>query len=265
MNKIQNAIKCVNCKNVLDRPIILPCTHSICQKHAALSKSLDLNGSSLFCNACGIQHQIPLNGGFTLNLALCEIIDAKIGSLDLGKEHTDAKQACQNFEQLLDKIDNILADPANFIYEAIGFLKNVIQLKGDEMKLRIDEKMNASFEKLREYDDRCKDLLKTSEFKAKSAKFSLEKEKARRDFEKWMATLNEVKLNEEEWKRVKRESEKAIEMFKIELDRFKIELLLGEERFVGIQIQIEKDFGNFELDPEFDLGWVLLYMVVLSL
>lgn len=66
--------------------------------------------------------------------------------------------------------------------------------------------MNRIFAKLDEYKEERKKSLKESEFLSKSEEFVLEKEASRSELNKWMAILNQIKFNENEWKRIRSES-----------------------------------------------------------
>jgi hypothetical protein len=130
-------------------------------------------------------------------------------------------------------------------------LKNEVQLKGEEAIFRINENMNRVISKLDEYKIECKNGLKEPEYVGRVEILRLEKETGRRELEKWMTKLNEIKKkNDEEWKRIKNESEKAIEDFEIKLAEFKLDLF--SEGFLNFRDEIEKDFGKF--DPNFELG-----------
>jgi hypothetical protein len=166
---------------------------------------------------------------------------------------SEAKKSCENFDDLLSKIELILQDPYNFTYELINNLKNEVQLKGEEAIFKINENMNRVIIKLDEYNIECKNSLKEPEYLGRAEILKLDKETGRRELEKWMAKLNEIKKkNNEDWKRIKNESEKAIEDFEIKLVEFKINLF--STRFLKFQDEIEKDFGEFEFDSNFELG-----------
>lgn len=251
MNKISNAIKCVNCKQVLTSPVMLPCGCSICKKHTRDNEHN--NGVSLIlCCKCEIEHPLPSNGHFLPNTALAEIVEAQIGALDLGQTHVQAKQSCQQLDELLTNIETILRDPFNYTYEAIKCLKDVVQLKGEEIKLQIDAQMNRLQRKLDEYNEACKKAFETNEYLVKSEKIRVEKDKGRQVLDIWLSTLNEVKLNEREWEKVKGESQMAIERFETALDLFKRDLLL--RKFGNFRDEIKRIFGKFEIDPMFNLG-----------
>jgi hypothetical protein len=254
MNKLSNSIKCVNCKYVLSSPVLLPCSHSICQKH-----TVDVQGTIL-CGQCEKEHEIPPNTGFPHISALAEIIEAQKNSkdlvtfldLDFGKEHREAYYSCQYLDGLLSKIDELLKDPYNFTYEAITYLKDVVQLKGEEMKLKIDNQMSELISKLDEYNNECKKNLTTKEYLTKLEEIRVEKEETRKSLDKWMGTLNEMKFKQTEWETIKKESDDAIKRLEADLLMFKTDVLL-QNRFDKLRAEIEDNFGEIEINPLFNL------------
>jgi hypothetical protein len=245
MNKLSLSVKCVNCHHILESPVFLPCGDSICKKH-----TVNCQGPIL-CHSCEIEHPIPTNGGFPISKAIAGVIDAQIACLDFGTEHKESKESCEHFDELLTKIDEILKSPYNFTFEAIGYLKNVVQIKGEEMILKINEKMDRMISKLEEYKIECKNGFSKSEYVVKSDNFVEEIGAARKDLEKWLTILDEIKFNEKEWIRIKNESNKSIELFEKKLVEFKTDLF--PKRFGEFRDEIEKDFGKFEIDPSFNL------------
>lgn len=233
MNKIVSSINCVNCKNVLTSPVLLPCTHTICKQH-----TIDVKGPILCC-LCQKEHLIPPNTGFPHI------------TLDFGDEYREANHSCHNLHDLLVEIDEILNDPSNFTIKAIANLKNIVQSKGDEIKLNIEKQMNHLISKLDEYSKDCQSSLSTNDYLNISKKMRAEKEEAEKNLQKWISSLNEIKFDEKEWTLIKTESENAIKRFQVELDNFKTDILL-EKRFDQFIDEIEQVFGAFELNPMFD-------------
>lgn len=182
MNKIISAIQCVNCREILDSPIILPCSHSICKKHCE---------QSIKCFKCGSDHDIPKDG-FPSFKALAKIIATNIDKLDFGNVHKTAKKSCEAFEELLKEIENLLKDPFHLTHERISDLKNTIQLKGEEIKLMVDQKMKEMWETLDDYERQCKDYLSSSKYATVSSKFDLES--SQHQLNKWTETLNKLEI-----------------------------------------------------------------------
>jgi hypothetical protein len=250
MNKISEAIKCVNCRNVLESPVSLPCGCSICLKHTRDVKV------SILCCSCEIDHPLPSNGNFPPNKVAIKMLEAQINTLEFGKEQKEAKQSCDRLEKLLNNIDSMLKDPFNFIYEAVEFLKNAAQLKVDEMKLKLDEDLALLISQLDDFKIKCKTNLKSFEYLDKSSEFEKAIESGNKELEKWFVTLNELKQNEPEWKRIQSESEMRIKYFQRELKTFKFESLF-QKRYNEYRNEVEEKFGKFEIDSNFNFGRLL--------
>ena len=185
MNKIQNAIKCVLCREILELPVILPCNDIVCEKHV----SNQINDDFFKCEKCGIDHRIPTNG-FQPVIALQEIIDSQIGNLDFGSVHKEAKRSCESFEEALKEFKVLLKDPYVFAHEIISELKNSVQLKGEELKLRIDQETKRFIDELEEYESESKDYILTNEFSEKSKMLENELELAQSNLDSWLESLS---------------------------------------------------------------------------
>jgi hypothetical protein len=235
-----------------ESPVFLPCGDSICKKH-----TIDCQGR-IWCHKCELEHLIPMKGEFPPNKELAGIIDSQIAEFEFGKEHKEAKQSCEKLEDLIHKISNFLNDPYNFTYEAIEYLKSVVQLKGEEEILRarengdrVSKNMHRIIGKLDEYKQDCKNGLNKNENLNLLKNFTVEKERSSRELQKWLAKLNDWKVDCQEYVRIKSESKKAIESLEnkfIELKRY-----LFPKRFDEFRAEIESDFGEFKIDQKFDL------------
>jgi hypothetical protein len=185
----------------------------------------------------------------------------------LSHQIIDAKYSFARLDELLENIELTLADPYNFTYEAIRCLINAVQLRGEEMKIEIDNRMNRVIGDLEEYNQKCKTNLSTNEYVVMSEKIRVEKDEGRQMLDKWtsMTTLlasNECQQcgnnfhitneeNESEWTRVKNESDKVVKQLEIALDRFKGDLLL--KQLGKFRDEIREYFGNIEIDSKFNL------------
>ena len=84
----------------------------------------------------------------------------------------------------------ILNDPNVYPYEKITDLKNDVQLKAEELKLRIDEEKSKLLDRLEKNQEQCKEYLSTKEFKEESKKFESEMKIAQSKLDSWNASLN---------------------------------------------------------------------------
>ena len=184
MNSILNAIKCSICQEILESPVILPCNDTICKKHVS-NKINDL----IRCEKCGVVHRIPSNGFQPLPF-LEEIIKSEIGHLDFGSVHKEAKKSTKLFEEALKQLEILLKDPYFYTHERISELKNSVQLKGEELKLIIDEETMKLIDRLEEYERQSKEYLSSNEFKVESKKLDRELKIAQSNLDSWLESLN---------------------------------------------------------------------------
>ena len=185
MDRILNTLKCPNCNEVLESPVILPCNHTICEKHVS-----NQTNECIKCEKCGAEHRIPVNG-FQPNLALQEQIDIGIAHLDFGSVHNKAKKSCESFGEFLNKIEAILKDPFVIAHERINELKNSVQLKGEELKLKIDQEMKKLIDRLDEYERQSKEYSSSNEIKLESEKLKTELKSAHSNLDTWLRSLEE--------------------------------------------------------------------------
>lgn len=135
MEKISNAIKCVNCKQILSSPVLLPCYHSVCHNHS-------ISGETIKCGKCDLVHRIPANRQFPPNEIAAQMIDAQIAKLDFGKCHHKAKECCTRMNELMQQIEQMIKDPVNFEYERVSEMKPKVQLRKEEAIQKIEEESN---------------------------------------------------------------------------------------------------------------------------
>ena len=88
MDKVINSLKCVNCRDILSIPVILPCGHTICQSHAQVTDE------QIICAKCGSRHQIK---EFIVNEAVSELISAELIKFDFGQQHKATSKSCNRF------------------------------------------------------------------------------------------------------------------------------------------------------------------------
>jgi hypothetical protein len=240
MNKILSAKNCVNCRELIVSPVSLPCGCSICEKHTI---NVD---RPIHCCSCQIDHPLPENGKFPPNKALSSILTTQFDTKNFDQKLADAKKACSQLKELLASIEDILSDPYNFTYDAIRSLMDEVQLKGDEIKLEIDNQIDKILSQLEEYNENCKMNLNSNDYLARSKEIQVEKEDAEKLLAKWEKILNDDnKLNQIEWSRIENESKQAIEWYEGSLELFKGDLLLKQYHI--FRHEIMEYFENFKI------------------
>ena len=171
MDSILNTIKCSICHEILESPVVLPYNETVYKNMCRINQ---LKHDLLRCDKCGVEHQIPTNG-FQPNIALQKIIEVGIAGLDFSSVHNEAKQSCESFEKLIQEVEVLLKD----------------QLKGNELKLVIDQEMKKHIDKLDEYERQTIEYLSAKEFKVDSEKLENQVKSTQPNLNSWFAGLKE--------------------------------------------------------------------------
>ena len=206
MDRILKAIKCIECENILETPIILPCNHSLCRKHLS-KKNI---GDKLRCAKCGINHEIPTNG-FPINEALFEIIEAQISLIDFGSDHKEAVESLNRLTQAKQDVENLLNNPFSYACEEINQLKKQVRFKSEQLKLKIDEEAQKLLTKLNDCQSRCENSLTTDSYLTWKREFESNMEIFSSRISRCKSKLNELKCDKIKWKKITEECNKAIE------------------------------------------------------
>ena len=219
MDLLGDSIKCANCKKTLKAPLVLPCGHCVCKQHEDLHKETT---KEILCNICGLSHQIPLNG--FVNVKQFEsLLEKEIESIDLGEEYNSAKEKCQLFNDLLDKLNTLKNDPEMKIHTVISEMRNQVDLRREELKQEIDKESLKMIEKLDKFEKECK--LNAQSMKS-DTKLDEKLEKWSNDVKQWQQILKSFKRNENKWKAILIESISNLKKIQSEIIKFNENLFL---------------------------------------
>ena len=142
----------------MQNPVILPCGHSICKHH---EDEIRRNREKPICFNCSTIFEIPPNG-LIPNKALEELIEKKIQSLDLGDEYNLAAKKFQEFNDLLENINDLKNSSEEKIHSTISDLRTRIDLTREQLKSKIDEEALKLIKKLDDYEKECKESLRST-------------------------------------------------------------------------------------------------------
>jgi hypothetical protein len=191
MSKLQEILKCAMCKETFTGiPVILNCCNvTVCESH--VNDEVTSKKRKLFtCVLCETSHEMS-NKKFAPNKTVEQLLEMEvIKEVEIGKEknlgavYDLLNKEIENLEMSFQKINDLIKDPKNFIYERISPLKNSIDVRKENFKARIDKISNKMIQKLEKYQQECYENI---------AKLNLDKNS--RDY------LNEVEKHLDEWTR----------------------------------------------------------------
>jgi uncharacterized UBP type Zn finger protein len=120
-------------------PITLVCGYTICKSHLDKMINDSTNKKNMFnCEMCNKEHYVP-NGGFVINKHIQKALEFKFHDFKPSPIFDECKQIIKETKESADKVQTISNDPENFIYEYFSDLKRKVDLRREELKLKIDE------------------------------------------------------------------------------------------------------------------------------
>jgi hypothetical protein len=102
------------------------------------------------------------NKKFAPNKTVEQLLEMEvIKEVEIGKEknlgtvYDLTNKEVENLEMSFQKINDLIKDPKNFIYDRISSLKNSVDLRKENLKARIDEICGEMIQKLENYQQEC--------------------------------------------------------------------------------------------------------------
>jgi len=100
---IRSMLKCLYCGNILNKPVVLPCNHTICQYH--IVDKITMN-----CALCKQEHVVPKNG-FEQNAYLSKFLDS---DSYLNETERKTKELIEKTNKNVDHLFEKLNESKNF-------------------------------------------------------------------------------------------------------------------------------------------------------
>lgn len=219
MNKILDAIKCMNCNKILSSPVLLHCEHSICKQHVNESKT-----RVIICQRCGHENQIPKNG-FPGVQALKDIIDTQIHKLSFGKVHDDAKKLCTELEYALRDVTVLINDPQHYVNESLAPLKNEVFIKRELLKNTIDEETENLIRKLESLNGASSLKMANNKSVKNSKKIQELKIQVSAKLKSWQALLDSFEFDPEKYSSIIDECGRLTKELNENMESFKRSLI----------------------------------------
>lgn len=248
MKTIFEAVKCNDCKFILDSPVNLPCGKSICSKHSIGKKFY-------YCRPCGYDHIVPITG-YPSNNAIDVLINLTL------PEYKRVEKACQSFNSVINELANIKDEPKNQIEKVIDGLKAQIRLSRNALIDEIKSKSEKILFDLDFYRVKCVNSLNGNLSLIKNVEARVENKKNKRE-----SLFDEFRnLNSEpNWKSILERCEKETAQLVDEIEKVKNDLLLNrlddykkmKNKFCQLQLLNANEMLVFNLKLEKKFNFIL--------
>jgi chromosome segregation ATPase len=147
---INEQLTCKYCKEIFNEPVTLSCCGiNICKRHIDELLSID-ESNTFLCPFCDAENA---NQHYCINGLIQTLVQNELHKLEMNSDH---KVTFNSLKAEIEKLEAVLKDPENIIYEEIHELKRKVDLDRERLKSEIDELANGLIQQLEEYEAKFK-------------------------------------------------------------------------------------------------------------
>jgi len=241
-DKINSLFNCQICHHILQDPIFLPCSKTVCRTH-----SEDISREK--CEFCGKFHPVP-EDGFPVNELVKSLLEFQLNKINLNfAQYNHYKVIIEDLNKELKLIEAIRNDPESYISDYFSDLTREIDLRREILIRDIQEYSDELIKKIAVLREEC--LLKSKEKTKITESIDEVKEKivslnARFDSLEMDDRNHEEIMSQKESREVQKLIEPLLKDYKFELQGNKCYKLDTNE-----MLNLEKIFGSLN---DFDYG-----------
>ena len=158
MNKLEDVFKCAMCNEKLtSTPIVLDCCNvTVCEHHIEENLTTNRKRKLFTCSLCDATHHMTNSKKFAPNKTIEKLLEIELTNvIDLGDIFNKTNHEIKMLESSSKKLNDLIKDPKNFIFETISNLKRDVDLRREKLKAKIDEISNQMIDKLDNYQKEC--------------------------------------------------------------------------------------------------------------
>ena len=155
IDAFKNTFKCNLCSGLVEKPILLPCGETICEKDL---KTFFENSLDRFqCTLCDEEHELPKKG-FPSNKSLQKLLDLQVNQIDFNRSHPkyqECKNKLEEVEEKMKEIQLIEADPENFVCSYFENIINQVDIQREKLVEEIHLYSEKTIETIKKAKDEC--------------------------------------------------------------------------------------------------------------
>ena len=149
-------LTCKCCNQIYNSPITLNCCgENICKQHIEVL----ISNNSTKPRLCPLCNEECLNQNLHVNKVIQKLVENELHKLEINSKY---KKTLDNLKWEIRKIESIVKDPKNFIYEEISELKRNVDLDREKLKCEIDDLANDLIQQLEKYEKKFKEEYKSN-------------------------------------------------------------------------------------------------------
>jgi hypothetical protein len=215
---IKRIITCKWCNCIVDEPVFLPCSETVCKKH-----SIEIGNKT--CKFCDRIHELKELDVFPANKAVQDLLELRIMELNFGPNHKNAYDRVNELNSFINDYNSLNEHPDEHVFEHFSKQRNIIDLAREKLIFEINQTSDRLISEIDSQEKECK--AKMSKCNIFSITDDLTKIKA--DLSKWEKDVRYLVVNDNLWTSISKNCSMHLEA--LNTSRSAVE---------------EKVFGNFK-------------------
>ncbi len=159
IDQVKGLLDCEQCLQLLVNPITIPCGYSVCKKHLDEQLENSMEENKFQCVLCQRQHVVPTEG-FVINRRLQDALEIELNKFKPSQAYEDCKKIINDAKDYVAKIEALNKDPETYIYDYFEEIKRLVDLRREEIKLRVDSCSDEMIRSIENSKENCVRLAK---------------------------------------------------------------------------------------------------------
>lgn len=230
-------LTCKYCNDIYKQPITFACGDSVC-KHHIEELSLNNSANKFMCPICNEENS---TSNFKVNKFMQKMVENEFHKFQIDSKYKDT---LEGFKNEIKKLETVLKDPENLIYEEISELKRQVDLDREMVKSKIDDLADGMIKKLEYYEGKLKAECKSLDLRHYNEFMNLSKSKLV-DYEKCLSLFSSTKEERDE---KRSQSEIVINMLKLKINEAKRDFFFNITlKYKATEANVEDWFGKLKI------------------
>jgi chromosome segregation ATPase len=222
-------------------PVTLLCGYSVCKRHLDdLLENTPKEINKFECQLCKKKHCIP-EDGFAINKRIQNGLNIKLSTLKVNPVYEECKTEINEAKNNIQKIENLENDPENYSFEYFEELKRQVDLRREELKLKLDNCSDEIIQSIERTKDNCIKLSRESK------RLNTEIENSKKELTELMDDFDTFEIDNEKFEDIRQSLTVLNGGLTRQLGEYK-DSIIGDKKysFEFEEIDIKGLFGSFK-------------------
>ena len=255
IDQVKHFLDCDHCNNLLVDPVTIVCGYNVCKKHLDELVENSSEARKFRCLVCPKQHTIP-EEGFVVNGRFQKQLDMELNKFIPSQAFEDCKQIINDARDYVSKIEALEKDPEFYIYEYFEDIKRKVDLRREEIKLRVDSCSDEMIRSIENSKENCVRLAK----EGRRLKMDINKQK--KVLDELLERFDRFDIDEKEFEEIKESVVLLNRRITFKIEEYKCSVVGNKVYSFEIKdIDIENNFGSLKVVEKVDYFIIIFFLL----